>query len=264
VVGVLHDITEMRTAKEALHRANIQLALRVQQRTAQLAAAQAELTRKERLAVLGQLAGGLAHQIRNPLGTIVNAAAILQRELGRSASAGAQSALRMLHEEVWRADRIITDLIVYARVRQSIPTRAEVRDLLEQAVRTQDVGAHIRVVHDLPAKPLWVLVDPEQVLGALGNLISNAVEAMPQGGELSLGAQEAGNQVRLTIRETGPGISDAVREHLFHPLVSSKPWGLGLGLPTARALVENQGGRLEGVQSDSAGTRFEVLLPASS
>jgi PAS domain S-box-containing protein len=261
VVGIIHDITRLKEAEEALRLSNEQLDRRVQERTVELAAAQAELVRKERLAVLGQLAGGLAHQIRNPLGAIVNAASLLQRTVGEGTSPQAREALRMLHEEAWRANRIITDLIDYARVRPPARSRVDVRELLEQSVRAQQLPQNIEIRWDLPDPLLHIAIDSEQVLGALGNLIRNAAEAMPGGGTLTLGARRTGEQLCISVHDTGPGLRDEVKERLFQPLVTSKALGLGLGLPTARALVENQGGTLSCLRSDGRGTLFEVLLP---
>jgi PAS domain S-box-containing protein len=263
VVGVIHDITRLKAAEEALRVANEQLELRVRERTAALEVAQDELVRKERLAVLGQLAGGLAHQIRNPLGAIANATSILDAALkGISVPHDARRALGVISEETWSANRIITDLLDFARVRPAQPVRADVRELLAQVIAAERIPSAIELrseAHDLPD----VAIDVHQVRDALENLVRNAVEAMPTGGVLTVDARRDGSSVVVRIADTGSGIPDAIRSRLFEPLVTSKPYGMGLGLPTAKALIENQHGALA-VVPVARGACFEVRLPIAA
>ena len=134
VVGVIQDITWLKLSQDALQIANEQLEQRVAQSQHELEAARDELLRKERLAVLGRLAGGLAHQIRNPLGAVVNAAALLKRHLSGPQPDHVTQALKMLEEEAWNANRIITDLVDYARVRKAAPADASLATLVEQVL----------------------------------------------------------------------------------------------------------------------------------
>jgi PAS domain S-box-containing protein len=262
LVGIIHDITRRKAAEEALRLANEQLELRVRERTAALEAAQSELVRKERLAVLGQLAGGLAHQIRNPLGAIANAAYVLQRTV-TAPSEDSAYAISIILEETWQANRIISDLIDYARVRPPERRDVSLREIVERALTAQPVPGHVKVTLDLPDEPL-ASVDPDQMRGALENLIRNAVEAMPEGGDLRIAATPEGGALRLSIADNGGGIPAEMQAKLFEPLVTTKPLGLGLGLTTTRALVENQGGTITCVSALGRGTRFDVTLPIAS
>ncbi|HVY45942.1 MAG TPA: ATP-binding protein [Minicystis sp.] len=263
VVGIVHDVTRQKQAEEALRLANEELERRVRERTAALSSAQAELVRTERLAVLGQLAGGLAHQIRNPLGSITNAAYVVQRELARHPNADAARAVAIILEEVWQANRIITDLLDYARVRLPERRAVDLAVLADQAVAAADVPPSVRVEREVAGVPR-VSVDPDQVRDALVNLVRNAVEAMPEGGALRVSARSEGDQVAVEIADTGPGIPRDVREKLFEPLVTTKPLGLGLGLTTARALIQNQGGTIACESGEPRGTRFVVRLPVEA
>ena len=259
VVGIIHDITRLKAAEDALRVSNEELERRVRGRTAALQAAQSELVRSERLAVLGQLAGGLAHQIRNPLGAITNAAYVLQRVLARQPEPDASRAIAIILEEVWQANRIITDLIDYARVRMPERKAVDLAVLVDQALDAVERGA---VVVQREFVPLpRVAVDPDQVRDALLNLVRNAIEAMPDGGELHLGARPDGDEVELVVDDTGPGIPKELRDRLFEPLVTNKPLGLGLGLTTTRALIHNQGGSIVCESRDGGGTRFVIRLP---
>jgi PAS domain S-box-containing protein len=261
LVGIIHDITRLKAAEERLRQNHGELEARVRERTAALRAAQDELVRKERLAVLGQLAGGLAHQIRNPLGAIKNAAYILQTAARRAApDPDAARAIAVIHDEVERANRFITDLLDYARVRPPQVGSIDVVDVIERAFQSQEVPPRVAIARRYADAPR-VAIDAGQVQGALFNLIRNAVEAMPDGGTLTVTTRGDGDAVVVGIADTGAGVPAEVASRLFEPLVTTKPLGLGLGLVTARALVENQGGSITWCAPPDGGTRFDVRLP---
>jgi PAS domain S-box-containing protein len=263
LVGIIHDITRMKHAEEALRRANEELERRVQERTVELRAAQDDLVRKERLAVLGRLAGGLAHQIRNPLAAIQNAAFVIRRQVASLHLPDLDQAAEIVHDEVRRANQIISDLIDYARVRPPLRTRIALAPLVDETLTAAAVPSSIRVVSDVPAD-LVADADGVQVEGALGNLVRNAIEAIAPGGTLTVRGRRDGGRVVLAVEDTGPGLAPAVRARLFEPLVTTKPTGLGLGLTTARALVDNQGGTLRCTSEEGRGAVFEMSLPAAS
>ncbi|HEY3451065.1 MAG TPA: ATP-binding protein [Myxococcales bacterium] len=261
LVGIIHDITRLKTAEEALRQVNDQLEKRVQERTAALAAAQEELVRKERLALLGQLAGGLAHQIRNPLAAITNAGYLMQKSPGAQNDAELKQSVSIVIEEAWKANRIITGLLDHARVRAADREICKITQLLDQAVAAHSPPDSVEIVRSIEAVPL-VHVDPNQVREALQNLVRNALDAMPQGGTLTLETRREGKMVVVAVADTGPGIPPEQQRTLFRPLVTTKPQGLGLGLITARMLIENQGGNIAFVGSGK-GARFEVQLPVA-
>jgi len=258
VIGVIQDITWLKLAQDALQIANEQLEQRVAQSTRELEAARDELLRKERLAVLGRLAGGLAHQIRNPLGAVLNAAALLKRHLSAPQPPAVTEALKMLEEEAWAANRIISDLVDYARVRKSQPAEVSLATLVEQVLMAAPPPRGVSIDRQVPV--LRVRVDELQTLSALANLVRNAFEAMSGGGVLKLEGREDGPFVVLAIEDSGPGFSPDIESRLFEPLVTTKPLGLGLGLTTARLLLEGQGGRLNIVRARPK-ARVEVRLP---
>jgi PAS domain S-box-containing protein len=262
VVGIVHDITRLKAAEDALRHANQELEERVEERSLALAAAREDLHRKERLAVLGRLAGGVAHEIRNPLAAIRSAAQILRRMVSSPERLKAGAPLDIIDEEIRRADRIITDLIDYARVRPPTRVPVAVGYLVEQALGGQCFPRSVHIERDLPDLP-HVLVDPQQVQGALSNVFRNALEAVRGEGTLAVRARLELEQVVLRISDSGPGIPGNVRDRLFEPLFTTKTCGLGLGLVTARSLLENQGGAIECIAS-SAGATFEVRLPVGT
>jgi two-component system, LuxR family, sensor kinase FixL len=287
LVGIVHDITRLVRAEEALRKANEDLERRVAERTRALEAAQEELVRSERLAVLGRLAGGVAHQIRNPLGAIENATALITRHSRDPESTIFRESIRILQEESAHANRIVNDLVSYARIRtpaaRSVPLKETLRELVGSfnlpirivnegtgppstgpvailgPSRSQSVTIELTLL-DVPD----AFVDELQTHEALRNLIRNGVEATPKGGTLHVALDQAdADFLRVVVQDEGLGIPEAVRSRMFEPLVTSKPTGLGLGLVTAQALVTSQGGRIAWSSHEGVGTRFEVFLPRS-
>lgn len=258
--GIARDITKRRRAEEALRVTNDELERRVASRTEELAEAQESLVRKERLAVLGQLAGGVAHQIRNPLAAIMNATYVLKRHLSPGQHSNVDDAIRIIHDEVRHANVIITGLLDYARVRTPDRHPASIVELVERALAAGSLPDNVQVERRIePGLPL-LRIDADQIYGAFFNLVRNALEAMPNGGKLTVEVSTEGDQLVVAVADNGPGISPQVRSHLFEPLHSTKPMGIGLGLVTARTFVEAHGGRIAHVDTE-AGARFEIRLP---
>jgi PAS domain S-box-containing protein len=263
LVGIIHDITHLKAVEEELRLGNEELERRVEERTRALRDAQNALLRKERLAVLGQLSGGLAHQIRTPLSTISNAAAVLRRRLAGVDDPDTREAVSIIAEEVWEANRIITDLLDFVRVRPPSRALVPVSALVDAALGVVRTPEGIVITRDIPEE-LIAWVDERQTRDALCNVIRNALEAMGGDGRLLLRASADPPFTCIAVEDTGPGLAEEALVHLFEPLVTTKALGLGLGLTTARALIENQQGDLRYVKSDREGARFELRIPLAA
>lgn len=254
LVGIIKDITALKDAEDQLRRSNEDLERRVAERTRQLHEAQAELLRKERLAVLGQLAGGVAHQLRNPLGSLINAAAILRR----SADDSTGEVVEIVEAEAWRANRIVEDLLSYARIRSPATQDVSLGEVVRGAIDSFPPGG-ARV--EATVADVTVRVDPQQLAEAIRNLVANAVEAAGEEGSVQVDTELRDGAAVIRIRDDGPGVKEEDRRHLFEPLFTTKAYGLGLGLTTARGLVENQGGRVRCVETGVGGSVFEIEVP---
>lgn len=260
LVGIIHDITALARAREDLRERNARLEEFLSERASALHDAQQELMRRQRLSVIGQLAGGVAHQVRNPLATIRNAAYLLKLTLGPGISDDARHALEIINDEVNRANGIITDLVEYARVHAANRKACSLAYLKSQALGGIEVPEGVRLECDVP-ETCVVNVDGEQVQRALFNLLRNAVEAASPDGEVVVAVETHHDEVHVIIRDTGAGLPDDVCAQLDAPTETTRPSTVGLGLMTARALIENQGGALRYRALPEGGSRFEVVLP---
>jgi signal transduction histidine kinase len=169
-------------------------------------------------------------------------------------------ALSIVHDEVARANHIVGELLDYARVREPERRRVPLVDLISGALKASEVPSSVSVSID--SSHADVLVDATQVEAALSNVIRNSVEAMHGKGEITFEIRTDGDLVILTVCDGGPGVPAEIEGRLFEPLVTTKSSGLGLGLITARTLVERQGGTLVYKARARPGACFEMSLPS--
>ncbi len=266
VVGLLtigQDITERVRAEEALKAYSARLEVMVDARTRELQEAQEQLVRREKLAVLGQLAGGVAHELRNPLGAIKNAAYFLNMVLAeRQPDSHVQETLEILEKEVGTSERIISDLLDFARAKQPTRRKADLNQVVQAALSRTEIPESVETVAQLDKELPPILADPHQLDQVFGNLIRNGVQAMPDGGRLVVQAgMEDPEWLTVSITDTGVGISEENREKIFEPLFTTKAKGIGLGLALAKTLVEGHGGTIEVQSAVGKGSTFTVRLP---
>jgi signal transduction histidine kinase len=218
---------------------------------------------RERLAALGQVAAGMAHEIRNPLGAIEGFAGLLEQRLQKAKDKASISNVRDIRREVAVVNGFIGDFLEYSKPR---PPRIGSCDL--GAVVTEATQVALPLVrrrrwplkrHGL--KRLECRTDASQVRQVLVNLINNAREASPKGGTIEVSLQDRGLYAELSVRDKGRGIPAKELETLFHPFVTSKPMGTGLGLSIAQALAEGLGGKLYVESEEGRGALFTLTLP---
>lgn len=231
-----------------------------------------QLQARDRLAVLGQMAAGLAHEVKNPLGAIKGAAQLLDGV--RALTSGDHEFVSIILEEVDRLDRVVGSVLDYARPAPSKLGEVEVGEVIERTVRFLDAersGCELTVQLDGPLPK--VRADAEQIRQVLINLVRNAVQAMGEQGTVRIGASflpsgrvptrvdgEEGWLV-VTVKDEGPGIAPEVRDSLFMPFVTTKQKGTGLGLAISERIVEEMGGRIEVISRAGEGTTFSIVFP---
>jgi signal transduction histidine kinase len=228
--------------------------------------AQAEARRAERLAALGQLSAGLAHEIRNPLGVMKGSAEILKQRL-----AGSDELSRELSEyiytEVNRLSALVGRFLDFARPSRLALQPADLTAVVEQslkAVEQQGATARVQVLREYASALPSVRLDEELCEQAFTNLLLNACEAMGEaGGELkiSVHAGNGGRQVVAEIADTGPGVAADMKEQIFNPFVTTKETGVGLGLAIVSKIIDAHGGMIQLVDA-AQGACFRVILPA--
>ncbi len=223
-----------------------------------------ELARKERLAVLGQLSGYVGHELRNPMGVISNAVYYLNTVL-TDADETTREYLGIISSEVRNADKIVSDLLDLSRTRPAEREEIAVSALVAQVLQKQPPPEHVKVAIKVPADLPPVLVDPRQIVQVLVNLVTNACQAMPEGGELIITADQSTpnpqSQVRIHISDTGCGISEDIMAKIFEPLFTTKSRGIGLGLSVSRNLAKVNSGTIEVASEVGKGSTFTVTLP---
>jgi PAS domain S-box-containing protein len=263
--GMVTDITDRKQAEEAVHQLNIELEKRVEERTRELRDAQEQLVRHEKLSVLGQMASSVGHELRNPL-SVINSAIYYLKLVQPDADAKIKQYLGIIDQEVRNSDKIITDLLDFARIKSVDREVVSVPGLVRQTLERFPVPPSIQVTLDFPSGLPQVFVDPRQMVQVLGNLTVNACQAMTssgvsKGGQLSLYSNVQNDMIIINVKDTGVGIPPENISKLFEPLFTTKAKGIGLGLAVSRKLVEANGGNIE-VQSEAGrGSLFCVYLP---
>jgi len=260
-VLVARDITELKDTQQALQEYSDKLQYMVEERTAALRAAQAQLVRREKLAVLGQLSGGVGHELRNPLGVISNAVYFL-RTIQPDASEKVREYLDIIGAEVSNAKRIVSQLLDFSRVRSTNPGKIAVRSLATKLIEKTPPPEGVIVEIAVPSETPPVVSDLDHLNQILSNLVVNAYQAMPKGGQLTIeAAVEGESEVSITVRDTGTGISEENLSKVFEPLFTTKARGIGLGLTLSQNLAKANGCRLEVSSEEGEGSAFRVLLP---
>jgi two-component system, NtrC family, sensor histidine kinase HydH len=224
----------------------------------------ARLTEAERMAAVGGLAAGLAHEIRNPLAAIINAATLLEDEETLTAEERT-SILQAVKTEARRLNNTLSDFLLFARPRELQRRLGDVRQVVEhvaallQEERTRPGGVQVDVQID-PALPRFAF-DPDQLTQVLWNIALNGLEAMDGHGRLALNVGRHNGEVRITIEDTGRGMLPEERWRIFEPFYSKKPGGTGLGLACAQRIVSAHGGRIDVDSIPEQGSRFTICLP---
>jgi two-component system NtrC family sensor kinase len=230
-----------------------------------LVAARRDLTAKERLAALGQLSGTIAHELGNPLNAMSGRVQLLARD--PDCPAPVRGELHALEGEVKRMTTIIRRFLDSARALTPEPEPTDVGALVDEALSlslSADARTRLTVVIAVPPELGRVTTDPGLVRHVLTNFISNAVDAMPSGGTLTLSAARHGAQLALAVVDTGAGIGADERRRIFEPFYSTKPpgRGTGLGLAICREIAVALKGRIEVESELGRGSTFTLLVPA--
>jgi signal transduction histidine kinase len=264
-----HMAREVRRRDDEIRGWNAELQQRVDRGTKELKAAQDQVLRSRRLAALGSMAAGIAHELNNPLTAVCGAASLLREELGPHSPQ--DSLLTMILDQSARVARIGNDLRRFAdQEREQAGTRfALVTPVLAalESYKEELRGSHIELDTELLGSLPEAQGDPQQIQQAVGHLVKNAIQAMPDGGKLTVRlADVQGEALKLTVSDTGKGIPEQLRERIFDPFFTTKQGhaGAGLGLSIAHTVVLAHHGKLMVESAEGRGATFTVLLPTAA
>lgn len=262
------DITARKHAEEELAGHRERLEEIVEERSKELGEAQRELVRSERLAAIGQLTGTVSHELRNPLGTIRSSFAIVGNHL-QSSHGPVARALERIERNIDRCVTIIDELLAYTRVRDVHPEPVAIDEWLTELVIDEDIPDAISVVLDCQSGET-VPMDRERLRRAILNLLQNAWQACTEGehdcpqATVAITTRVVDGALLLRVADNGPGIPEDIRERIFDPLFSTKSFGVGLGLPLVRQIVEQHGGEITVDTVLDEGTTINLTLPMAS
>ncbi len=226
---------------------------------------QEELRLKDRLAAVGELASGLAHEVGNPLAAISGSVQMLSRS--QDGEPSENRLLEIILKESQRLDRTIKSFLQFARPKERSSVRFDIARLLEEHVEllrnSSEVADHHRLDLTLEPDSVTVVADPDQISQIFWNLARNALRAMPDGGSLTIEGQLEGGRYRIRFVDTGCGMTEEERERMFHPFRSFFDGGSGIGMAIVYRIVQEHGGDLQVESKPDQGTTIIVELPTA-
>jgi len=219
-----------------------------------------ELVESQRFATIGEMAAMVGHDLRNPLQGMTGAVHYLRTKEDSRLSKEGKEMLQLIQEDIGRSDKIISDLLEYSKELRLELSGTNVKSITQDALAKVKIPKGIRVVNATKNEPT-IALDLEKMRRVFLNLTLNAVDAMPRGGALTIASTRSGDNVHITFKDTGEGMTTETLAKLWSPLFTTKAKGMGFGLPVAKRLVEAHGGSISVETKVGKGSTFTVTLP---
>jgi two-component system sensor histidine kinase HydH len=222
---------------------------------------QQEILKMDKLATVGELTSGIAHEIRNPLAGIKTTAQALKEEIPESDHRNAYVSRIII--EIDRLNKLLLNFFDFAKPKELNLRSCEVKKIIEDAlyiVHDTARQSHVRVMELYPTEDIRIMADPDVLQQVLMNVFINALQAMPAGGVMEVQLSQGGGHVEISVSDTGKGISEDIRSRIFDPFFTTKPKGIGRGLSISYRLVKMHSGNITFV-SGPKGTTFTITLP---
>ena len=261
MISTVWDVTERKRLENELKKYNENLLDTVNSVSNELTEAHKVLLKQERLAVLGQMAASVSHELRNPLSVINNVSYFLKMKYP-DLDEQTLKMLNLLEKEVDRSDRIIGNMLSFSKQKPILAEDLELNEMVRTFFSAPDtIPGNVALKLELSEIPT-IRADAEKLRQVLDNLVSNACQAMPEGGTLTVSTKVMGNEfVDLSVKDTGQGMNAEVLSRIFEPLFSTRTTGFGLGLPIVKTLVADHGGEIKVKSKVGEGSEFIVTLP---
>jgi two-component system sensor histidine kinase HydH len=220
-----------------------------------------QLERSRRMAALGTMAAGIAHEIRNPLGTLKGFAHYFGNQ--PSTTEESRNYAKLMESEIDRLNRNISGLLQFARPREPNIVKVSLDDLIGRtvALMERDFSEQGLNFHYRCNTGVNIHTDPDMLMQVLLNLLKNSIAATPEGGEVSLSTKNGTEQIRITVSDSGKGMTEQESEKMFDPFFTTRKTGTGLGLAVSHQIMEQLGGTFEVITSPETGTTVTVVLP---
>jgi two-component system sensor kinase FixL len=257
--GVIRDISDQKAIQSQLRHFNATLDERLRQQADELHQAHSALIKKEKFAALGQISGGIAHEIRNPLNVIKTSCYYLLNANSPSEEKWREH-LKRIDGQICLIDNVVTALLDLARLPEPILVPCDMVALLEEILVNKPPQEGITVEFDFPEGLPTALVDEMQLSIVFSNLIRNACDAMRSEGKLTLSGRTEGARVVISVQDTGTGMSPEVLARIEEPFFSTKARGMGLGLAITKAIIDKNHGTIDVETRLGIGTKFSVSL----
>jgi len=260
ILSIARDITERKQMEKKLEEYSQHLEELVEKRARELKEAQEQLLKAERLAAIGEVAAMVGHDLRNPLTGIATATYYLKMKLDPKMNQKTKEMLELIEKDVEHSNDIITDLLEYSGEIRLELAETSAKLILKEALSLVKFPKNIQVLDSVKSEPK-IEVDVEKMKRVFANIIKNAVDAMPNGGKLTMKTKKTNGNLEIVFADTGVGMSKDVLEKLWTPLFTTKAKGMGLGLTICKRVVEAHGGNISVESVVGKGTTFTVTIP---
>jgi signal transduction histidine kinase len=253
-------IRQLNNARTQIQEYAGELEIKVRERTKELIEAQARLLKTERLAAIGELAGMVGHDLRNPLTGIAGATYLLKSRYKSILDARGKEMLEIIERDIEYSNKIINDLLEYSREVTLELADSNPKSIIEMILSNLEVPSNIRVTNQTQDEPI-LKIDTKRMRRVFTNIIKNAIDAMPKGGNLKIRSERTEDDVVFSISDTGEGMSRETLNRLWTPLFTTKAKGMGFGLSICKRFVEGHGGKISVESELGKGSTFKVTLP---
>jgi len=262
VIIIVRGITERKQAEAQIRNQNILLEEAVHEKTREMETLMERMIRQEKLATIGQIAGSIAHELRNPLGAVKQSIFFLKRKEDTYPEK-IQSHLQLMEREIEVTNRVISDLLDMTRMPRPQPTEIDLGTEIRYAVERCELDKSMECKVEIVPDPLLLWADPVHLRQVFVNLLTNTKEAISNGGAVTIRAKSiaAEGRCEITIQDTGDGFDAKNLDKVFEPLYSTKAKGTGLGLSICKNIIESHGGTIDLDNQVGNGTTVSIRLP---